>query len=298
MAWHLTKLNNGLPDVKALASTRLPDLPVLPFLDACLGWRPKAAWLAFGAEEEMIIWSKVIQKRDSELQEQKPVSEDDPLVYFVMIGTPKELQLAVEKTRADVIVVQGTEAGGHGRADAPPLDEFLPTVIRELPQLKPSNAAGRLPLVLGAGGLANGSDLASIIRKGAHGGVYGTRFLLTPESLYSDAQKELLCRTQASDTIKSFAFDEARGPNYWPVGVDGRGINNLTVRDYNLAKSHGNLDDTVKQRQDVYAEAVKSKDLDRVITWSGTGVSRMAAVLSASKIVDEITAELDEATRG
>ena len=82
---------------------------------------------------------------------------------------------------ADVIVAQGTEAGGHGsrRATLP----LVPAV---------ADAVAPVP-VLAAGGIADGRGVAAALMLGAQGAVLGTRFCATPEALYPDwAKKQLV----------------------------------------------------------------------------------------------------------
>ena len=64
--------------------------------------------------------------------------------------------------------------------------------------------------VLVAGGLANGSQLAGMLAMGAAGAVYGTRFLLAPESKYNDSQRAALLAASSSSTVRTMAFDHAR----------------------------------------------------------------------------------------
>jgi nitronate monooxygenase len=58
---------------------------------------------------------------------------------------------------ADVIVAQGTEAGGHGQSE--PLLTLLPQVVDACPDIP----------VVAAGGIADGRDLAAAIMLGAEG---------------------------------------------------------------------------------------------------------------------------------
>lgn len=83
-----------------------------------------------------------------------------------------------------------------------------------------------LPPVVGAGGLANGSQLAALLTLGASGGVYGTRFLLSEESTYSPAQKKELLAADSLKSVRTMAFDHVRGTLGWPAGIDGRGLRN------------------------------------------------------------------------
>ncbi|MDR2984636.1 MAG: nitronate monooxygenase, partial [Nocardiopsaceae bacterium] len=74
---------------------------------------------------------------------------------------------------ADVIVAQGTEAGGHGGGRGRSTLSFVPIV---------ADLAAPTP-VLAAGGIADGRGLAAALVLGAAGALIGTRFQATPEAL-------------------------------------------------------------------------------------------------------------------
>jgi nitronate monooxygenase len=85
-----------------------------------------------------------------------------------------QVQTVVQATRAaragvDVIIAQGTEAGGHtGQAGTLAL---VPAVV---------DAVGDIPVVA-AGGIADGRGLAGVLVLGAMGGWLGTRFVASQE---------------------------------------------------------------------------------------------------------------------
>lgn len=107
-------------------------------------------------------------------------------------------------TPPDIIVVQGSEAGGHGSHDSLPIVSFVPAVLDAL------RGGAQRPLVLAAGGISRGTQLASMLALGADGVVAGTRFLATPEALYSPAQKERILRGKGEDTLRTILFDRMR----------------------------------------------------------------------------------------
>lgn len=81
-------------------------------------------------------------------------------------------------------------------------------------------------MIVGAGGLATGAQVAELLALGAAGAVLGTRFLMTPESLYNDAQRQALAAADSTASVRTMAFDQVRGTLGWPSGVDGRGLRN------------------------------------------------------------------------
>jgi nitronate monooxygenase len=65
------------------------------------------------------------------------------------------------------------------------------------------------------------------------------------------------------------AFDEARNTLGWPAQVDGRGIVNETVKDYEKGQKD------LEERQKRYKKAEEEDDPERLIVWAGTGIERM-----------------------
>jgi enoyl-[acyl-carrier protein] reductase II len=88
----------------------------------------------------------------------------------------------------DIVVAQGTEAGGHtGRVAGMAL---IPQVV---------DAVG-IP-VLAAGSIVDGRGLAAALAFGAQGVWMGTRFIASQEARAARAYKEMLLRVGSSDTV-------------------------------------------------------------------------------------------------
>jgi nitronate monooxygenase len=85
------------------------------------------------------------------------------------VGSLDEALLAVE-IGADVVTVQGREAGGHVRGSTP-LRPLLESVLARV----------SVP-VLAAGGISDASALAEVLAAGAAGARMGTRFIASEES--------------------------------------------------------------------------------------------------------------------
>ena len=98
---------------------------------------------------------------------------------------------AAKAADADIIVAQGTEAGGHGtpRATLP----LVPAVV---------DAVAPTP-VLAAGGIADGRGLAAALVLGAQGAMVGTRFYASTESLGHSRAKERIVSARGGDTRRT-----------------------------------------------------------------------------------------------
>jgi enoyl-[acyl-carrier protein] reductase II len=95
----------------------------------------------------------------------------------------------------DVVVAQGTEAGGHTGAVA-----TMPLV----PQIVDA-VGGQIPVVA-AGGIFDGRGLAAALALGADGVWMGTRFIATPEARGVGGYKDALVRTGEDGTVVSRAY--------------------------------------------------------------------------------------------
>ena len=111
-----------------------------------------------------------------------------------MCGKVDHARRAVE-AGCDVVVAQGTEAGGHtGTVAALPL---IPQVV---------DAVGDRVPVVAAGGIFDGRGLAAALALGADGVWVGTRFIATPEARATPGYKDALLRTAEDGTVISRAF--------------------------------------------------------------------------------------------
>lgn len=113
----------------------------------------------------------------------------------------------------------GNEGGGHGMNASLPLMILLPLIMSAV-------SSENSPPIVAAGGVATGAQIASLLTLGASGVALGTRFLLSPESLYSDVQRRALVSADSSSSVRTMAFDHVRNTLAWPKGVDGRALRN------------------------------------------------------------------------
>ena len=128
----------------------------------------------------------------------------------VTVTSAGEAQLA-EAAGADLLIVQGTEAGGHQGQfadDAPnrtPLLEALAAV----------RATSSLP-VIAAGGVMTHADLNRVLAAGAIAAQLGTALLCTPEAGTSTVHRRALLEHRFAETVLTRAYS----------GRHGRGLRN------------------------------------------------------------------------
>jgi enoyl-[acyl-carrier protein] reductase II len=104
----------------------------------------------------------------------------------------KEAELGV-----DVIIAQGSEAGGQGMALGVGAMALLPQV---------ADAVDPIP-VLAAGGEADGRGLAAALVLGAQGANVGTRFLASEEASAEEGWKRTILQTESEDVVRFEAWE-------------------------------------------------------------------------------------------
>jgi nitronate monooxygenase len=148
---------------------------------------------------------------------------------------------------ADVIVAQGTEAGGHGQSE--PLFTLLPQVAEACPDIP----------IVAAGGIADGRGLAAAMMLGAEGVLMGSRFYASQEAAGHPEAKRRIVAAGSGQTVRSIVFDLSRR-NRWPDPYTGRVLRNdhlerwlgreaeleanpeEAARDYAAARDRGDFD--------------------------------------------------------
>ncbi|KAF8199173.1 2-nitropropane dioxygenase [Pholiota molesta] len=238
-------------------------------LDIALASRVQAIWLSFG--EDIGAWVNYVREHDPR------AGSADAVMIFVQISTVAQALAALKEWKADVIVAQGNEAGGHGLSAGLPLFTLFPLIASLVPERDG-------PPILAAGGVATGAQVAALLALGASGVVLGTRFLLSPESRYTDGQRRALLDAESTASVRTMAFDYARNTLGWPKGIDGRGLRNATVDDYDRGE-----DITIIREK--FEQGLREDDSNRILVWGGSGVGLMSQIKPAMEIVKELHEE-------
>jgi nitronate monooxygenase len=180
---------------------------------------------------------------------------------------------------ADVIVAQGSDAGGHSGQNAIGTMSFVPSVV---------DLAGSTP-VLAAGGIVDGRGLAAVLALGAAGALMGTRFQASLEALVPPEVGKALLAAQGKDTQRSRVLDIARGAP-WPDRYLARTLRNPFLETWRGRE--GELrDDAAAQR--TYREAAARNDLDVAPVWVGQAVDLITTVEPAEDLVAALAAEAE-----
>ena len=127
--------------------------------------------------------------------------------WFANTSTVGEAK-AAEAAGADVVVVQGMEAGGHrGCFDASKAEHEMVGLASLVPAVVD---AVRIPVVA-TGGIADGRGVAAALALGASAVQVGTGFLRTPEAQIPAQWAEALANAAPEDTIVSRTFSGRAG---------------------------------------------------------------------------------------
>ncbi|KXN92708.1 Nitronate monooxygenase [Leucoagaricus sp. SymC.cos] len=223
-------------------------------------------WFAFG--NDLYKWVEVVRKHD--------VENGKRTLIFVQFGLLEDVRIAVQDWKVDVIVAQGAEAGGHGFGAAPALKTLLPSVL----SITPKDG----PIVVGAGGITTGKQIADILSLGATGVAIGTRFCLTPESVYPEAAKQAIIAATSDASVRSVGFDQVAGYLKWPKGIDGRALRNDSLDGFEKGED-------IEVLRSKYKEAYLRSDTSRIMVWAGASVGLMNEIKPAKELVEELWRE-------
>jgi nitronate monooxygenase len=262
-------------ETKKLEGTRAPfgigfitwSLAKQPeLLDVALSARPRAIMLSFG--------------------DPRPFAPGIKAAGALLICQVQDEGMARQAldAGADILVAQGTEAGGHG-ASRTTLD-IVPAIV--------DLAAGRVP-VAAAGGIADGRGLAAMMMLGAAGVLLGTRFYASQECDGADEAKQRICAATGGSTVRSIIFDLSRN-NVWPAPFNGRCLINNHARRW--AGRELELLQNVKTVAAEYADAKAAGNFDIAAVIAGEAVGLIHDVPPAAEIVDRIVAEADQILLG
>jgi NAD(P)H-dependent flavin oxidoreductase YrpB (nitropropane dioxygenase family) len=193
----------------------------------------------------------------------------------------KEHALRQVAAGVDLLVAQGTEAGGHcGEVSTLVV---VPEVVR---------VAGDVP-VLAAGGIMTGAQMAGCMAMGAAGAWTGSVWLATTESEVSQTFREKMVAAGSRDTIRS----KAR------TGKPSRQLRSAWHEAWEGPESPGSLPLPLMSilSSPAFASIDKAADAghagarELVSYWVGQGVGLVDSVKSAEQVVQEFMADYADA---
>ncbi|WP_350348260.1 nitronate monooxygenase [Agromyces sp. G08B096] len=223
-------------------------------LDVLLRTRPALASFTFGSPDAATV---------SALQ-------DAGIAVAVTVTTPKEASEA-DAAGADLLVVQGPEAGGHrGTFDpaAPPATEPLDELLAMI------RTVSERPIVA-AGGVASAADVGRVLAAGAVAAQAGTAFLRADEAGTRGPHRDALASGRFTRTEVTTAFS----------GRPARGLVNAFLAEHRDAPL--GYPEVNQLTAPIRAAAAAAGDADRLNLWAGIGFARAAAA-PAAQIVEAL----------
>jgi nitronate monooxygenase len=225
-------------------------------LDLTLAHNPRAIFLSFGDPQPFA--SRV---------------KDNGAKLMCQVQTRRDAERAID-CGADVIVAQGSEAGGHGELRG------TMTLVPEIADL----IAARAPatLLCGAGGVADGRGLAAVLALGADGVLVGSRLWASREANVSPGMHSAALAATGDETIRSQVMDLARKLD-WPTRYTARVLRNAFI-----ARWHGNEAELAKVA-DVeaakYRQAWAAGDAEASNTFVGEAAGLINDIEPAADII-------------
>jgi NAD(P)H-dependent flavin oxidoreductase YrpB (nitropropane dioxygenase family) len=175
----------------------------------------------------------------------------------------------------DIVVAQGTEAGGHVRATQP-LDVALADSLD----------AVDVP-VLAAGGIGTADRLAKVMDAGAHGARVGTRFVAAEESDAHPDWVALLIDASGEDTVLTEAFGVG-----WP-DAPHRVLRSAVEAAEALDGPAGELGgDEIPRFAALPPTRRSTGEIAAMALYAGESAGAVRAIQPASEITAELTAGL------
>lgn len=193
-------------------------------------------------------------------------------IFLVTQVNTRDEALRAEQAGVDLIVVQGTEAGGH-----------IMGSVSTLPLLQAVLETVQVPVVV-AGGIASPRGVVAALAAGAEGVWVGTALLASPECENTEQARTRIVQAQETDTISTRVFDVAQGLA-WPPHYPGRALRNRFTEQW-----HNHIDmlpQATEARQQL-KEAVASKNYDLAYIYAGEGVGLVKREQPAAEVIRQL----------
>jgi nitronate monooxygenase len=188
---------------------------------------------------------------------------------------------------ADIIVAQGSEAGGHGatRATLTLVPEVADLLARESPAT----------LLVAAGGIADGRGLAASLMLGADGVMLGSRLWASPECLIHANHQRAALAGDGDATIRQTAADIARGYD-WPSEFTGRVLRTPFVERWHGSEAEHRA--VAEAARPAYLAAVSEGHTKESGIFVGEAIGLMESVSPVAEIIGRVTREAEALLRG
>ena len=183
----------------------------------------------------------------------------------------------------DVVVAQGSEAGGQGMAAGVGAMALVPQV---------ADAVAPIP-VLAAGGVGDGRGLAAALVLGAAGVNVGTRFLASGEAGAHEEWKQRIVEIESQEAVR---FEAWRA--IMPPGEGGYEVVPRVIRTDFVSEWERQPEEALRQAERLQAEILASIQRGRpheLTPFTGQSAGLIDDVLPAAEIVRRLVDEAEDA---
>ncbi|MGR9049827.1 NAD(P)H-dependent flavin oxidoreductase [Halobacillus faecis] len=200
----------------------------------------------------------------------------------VVIGTATTVDEAIinEEYGMDMVVAQGSEAGGHRGTFSRAFDDSMIGTMSLVPQVVDHV---KIP-VIAAGGIMDGRGVRASLALGAQAAQLGTAFVTCQESGAKTQHKEAILNTKETDTVVTSVFS----------GKPARGIRNSFIEKMEKGEGRHLLPYPLQNMltKEIRKEAASQNRPEYMSLWSGQS-PRLSTSQSASFIVASIVFDLE-----
>ncbi|MGJ7922401.1 NAD(P)H-dependent flavin oxidoreductase [Neobacillus sp. LXY-4] len=243
---------------------------------------PKNGFIAFKEQIEVVIDEKV---SICSFTFGIPSSEVIDLLKqhnIILIGTATTVREAVEieKIGMDMVVVQGSEAGGHRGNFLDGSQNSLVGLMSLIPQV-----VDRVNIpVIAAGGIMDGRGLLASLCLGAQAVQMGTAFLTCIESGAHNVYKEAILKSHEDQTVLTRAFS-----GKWARGINNQFIQNTEEHQHTFPEFP--VQNTLTQS--IRKAAASQNNQEFMSLWSGQS-PRLAKIQTVESLIHQM---IDEAEK-
>jgi nitronate monooxygenase len=179
---------------------------------------------------------------------------------------------------ADVIVAQGSEAGGHsGRRSTFTL---VPEVADLLGHVAPET------LLVAAGGIADGRGLAAALMLGADGVLIGSRLVASAESAVPQGFHDAIVAADGDATIKTTVIDIVRNYNWPSDEFEVRALRNQFTDRWHGREADLAEPSTNKVQNELYWKAFRAGDAQNAGVLIGEAAGLIREIQTTSGILE------------
>jgi nitronate monooxygenase len=254
--------------------------------EAARGERVGIGFITWSAARKPSVVAAVLERKPAAVM----LSFGDPSIFAAEIHAAGAVLIcqcqnlthvrAALDAEADVVVAQGTEAGGHGA------DRGTFTLVPEVADMLARDSPDTL--LVAAGGVADGRGLAAALALGADGVLVGTRLCAAQESSVKPLHKQAIVESDGDATLRTHLPDIVRELP-WPQEFTARIRRNAFVNRWRGRESELERQAAVEGSR--YLQAFADGDPENTAVWFGEAAGLIDGIEPAATIIERMVAD-------